>query len=89
MRVFADDGGVGEFLAGGVFEFYDSGVGVVVGVVHLHGGLVVFDGERLGLESQGAVGECAVAAVEVFVDGAGVDEVLKCEVLPGFAVVGF
>ena len=36
-----------------------------------------------------SVGQRAEAAVEVFVHGAGVDEVAELDGLPGFAVVGF
>ena len=44
--------------------------------------------ERLGLEAQRAIGQRAEAVVEVFVDGAGVDEMPVADLLAGFAVIG-
>lgn len=62
-------------LAGEMLEFGDAGVGVVVGVVDHGNRLVLGDaGQVLVFEAQGAVGQGAMAIIEVGVDGAGVDD---------------
>ena len=40
VRVFADNRGVCALLSGGVLDLDDAGERFVVGIVHLHGGLV-------------------------------------------------
>ena len=101
VGVLADDGGTGRLLAGGMLDLDDAGVFFVVGIVHLHGGLPeaglasdelsipeLFRAEGLVLEAEGSVGKRAEAVVEVFVDGAGDDEVVILHLADDVAVVG-
>ena len=102
-RIFPDDVGVRRYLAGGMFDFDDAGVGVIVGVVDLEGRLPVaglaadgltilggqlFPGITLDFEMKAAVRKVAVAVVEVGVDGAGVDGVPGLVVVPGGVEIG-
>ena len=101
VGIFADDGGVLAELAGGVFDLDDAGEVLLVGVVHLHGGLPeaffagdgftmgeLLRGEVFMFETQRTIGQGTEAVVEVFVHRSGVDHVLVFHVGQDFAIAG-